>query len=212
MSPRPSVEELRREEILRAACAVIAERGYAAARVADIAARSGTSSATVHYYFKTKENVLTEALAFAGRRAWAEHRELLARLPRATDRLLRLVDWQVPSGPGRDDWLLWLEVWNEAARRDDVREAQQAAYDEWLENLEHAIAAGVAAGEFRAVEPKQSAATLAALIDGLALQVISGRRLTARGMRRLVHGHLEQNLFRPAGGASAAAPELAALQ
>ncbi|MHB1930694.1 MAG: TetR/AcrR family transcriptional regulator [Acidimicrobiales bacterium] len=204
MSPRPNVEELRREEILQAACAVVAERGYASARVADIAERSGTSSATVHYYFKTKENVLTEALAFAGRRAWAEHRAHLARLPRPTDRLLRLVDWQVPSGPGRDDWMLWLEVWNEAARRADVREAQQAAYDEWLRTLEGVIDAGVSAGEFREVEPKAAAATLAALIDGLALQVISGRRLTPSGMRRLVRRHLERDILRSGAGTGSA--------
>ncbi|MDQ4027821.1 MAG: TetR family transcriptional regulator, partial [Actinomycetota bacterium] len=57
MSPRPSVEEQRRKEILEAACAAIAERGFAAVRISDIAARAGTSTGTVHYYFASKDDV-----------------------------------------------------------------------------------------------------------------------------------------------------------
>ena len=195
MSPRPNVEEVRREEILRAACAVIAERGYAAARVADIAERSGTSAATVHYYFKTKHNVLTEALAFAGRRASAEHREILASIGSFRDRLVQLVDWQVPDGGSRDDWTIWVEVWNEAMRREEVRSAQHEAYGSWLRTLQEVIKSGIAAGEFRPVDARDFAATLAALVDGLALQVLAGRSLTPRRMRKLISNILERDLY-----------------
>lgn len=195
MSPRPNVEQVRREEILRATCAVIAERGYAATRVADIARRSGTSSATVHYYFKTKHNVLTEALAFAGRLDSEQHRRMLDATTSMRDRLVKLVEWQIPAAGVRDSWTIWLEVWNEATRREDVKDAQSAAYSDWLRTLEEIIGQGVAAGEFRSVDPKNLAAMLAALIDGLGLQVLAGRTVTPQRMRQLVMQFLAAELF-----------------
>ena len=53
--------ESRQLTILDAAAGLIAERGYHAVRVADIAAVAGTSTGTVHYYFPGKDDVLTAA-------------------------------------------------------------------------------------------------------------------------------------------------------
>src|SRR5438552_17633596 len=52
----------RREQMLRAALEVIVERGYPDTRIADVAQRAGTSPALVIYYFKTKDQLLTEAI------------------------------------------------------------------------------------------------------------------------------------------------------
>jgi AcrR family transcriptional regulator len=54
--------EQRREQMLRAALDVIVERGYADTRIADVAERTGTSPALVIYYFKTRDQLLTEAI------------------------------------------------------------------------------------------------------------------------------------------------------
>src|SRR6516162_4864427 len=55
----------RREQMLLAAIDVIVERGYAESRIADVAERAGTSPALVIYYFKTKDQLLTEAIRFS---------------------------------------------------------------------------------------------------------------------------------------------------
>src|ERR1700756_1920567 len=57
--------EQRREQILQAALAVIVERGYADTRIADVAERAGTSPALVIYYFKTRDQLLTEAIRYS---------------------------------------------------------------------------------------------------------------------------------------------------
>src|SRR5258708_25943992 len=54
----------RREQMLRAALEVIAERGYADTRIADVAERAGVSPALVIYYFKTKDQLLTAAIRY----------------------------------------------------------------------------------------------------------------------------------------------------
>ena len=61
-SSRDAAGEQRREQMLRAAQDVIVERGYADTRIADVAERTGTSPALVIYYFKTRDQLLTEAI------------------------------------------------------------------------------------------------------------------------------------------------------
>ena len=57
--------DLRREQMLRAAAAIIGERGFSETRIADVARRSGASPALVIYYFSTKDKLLTEALRYS---------------------------------------------------------------------------------------------------------------------------------------------------
>src|ERR1700685_2373401 len=77
----------RREQMLRAAIEVIEERGFPETRIADVAARAGTSPALVIYYFKTKDQLLTEALRHYEDRWYAVGQSRMAGLASAADRL-----------------------------------------------------------------------------------------------------------------------------
>ncbi len=57
--------EQTRERILEAACDLIAAEGIDDVRIARVANRAGASTALVHHYFSTREDLLTEALAHA---------------------------------------------------------------------------------------------------------------------------------------------------
>ena len=61
--PRPRLDHVRKAQILTAAAAVLSERGYANARVVDIAKAAGTSPAAILYWFEGKQGLLAEALA-----------------------------------------------------------------------------------------------------------------------------------------------------
>ena len=61
MSPRPQIDHVRRPQILAAAAEVIAERGLAKTRIADVAARRDELPAVL-YWFGTKNKLLTAAL------------------------------------------------------------------------------------------------------------------------------------------------------
>ena len=54
-----------RENIRAAACRAFAARGPSATRIADIAREAGVSSAIIHYYYKSKDEVLLAALQWA---------------------------------------------------------------------------------------------------------------------------------------------------
>ena len=55
----------RTNDILRAACRVIAERGCDGMRMGDVARSAGVSSALVHYYFDTRSELLRRAFLYA---------------------------------------------------------------------------------------------------------------------------------------------------
>ena len=112
----------RKREILEATWRLIAERGYHEVRVADIAAEVGTSTGTVHYHFPGKQDVLVEALRYCVGQVFARQTEELRKLDDPRERLLRLIDMQLPkAGNIRDEWNVWAQFWAEAAIRPELR-------------------------------------------------------------------------------------------
>src|SRR2546430_12709099 len=81
----------RREQMLRAALEVIDERGYPETRIADVAERAGTSPALVIYYFKTKNQLLTEAIRYSEDRWYETGTSRMAAIDTAAGRLEELV-------------------------------------------------------------------------------------------------------------------------
>src|SRR2546429_7667776 len=108
----------RREQMLRAALDVIAERGYADSRIADVAERAGTSPALVIYYFRTKNQLLTEAIRFSEDNWYEAGTRRMAEIPTAAGKLEEIVAMsclpEVDEEPS--SWTLWLDLWAQAVR------------------------------------------------------------------------------------------------
>jgi AcrR family transcriptional regulator len=169
MSPRPTTGHVRRPAILTAAAAVIAERGVIGTRIADVAERAGTSAPGVLYWFSTKDELLTEALAFSDDRFYAELSDRLAELASAQARLERLVE--VWPAEGDSETVLWMELWVRALR-DPAVNATRAQFDaRWRAAIADVVREGQMAGEFGDEDPEAFALTLGALMDGFAIQL-----------------------------------------
>src|SRR5260221_2169555 len=87
----PGIADQRRGQMLRAALDVITERGFADTRIADVAERIGISPALVIYYFKTKDQLLTEAIRYSEDTWYANGQRRLAALPTAAARVEEIV-------------------------------------------------------------------------------------------------------------------------
>ena len=178
MSPRRKLSDARRRQILDAAVHVIAEQGLCDTGIKDVAERAGTSPALVIYYFSTKDQLLREALTHAERHFYDETAGALAALPSARDRLVRLV--QFSCGVGEvpqsflEEWVLWLDLWARAPRDPDVARDREAHDRRWRHTIAGIVRQGQAAAEFAAVDADDFSLRLAALIDGLAIQVVLG--------------------------------------
>ncbi len=167
LSPRPQIEHIRKPQILSAAAEVIAERGLASTRIADVAERAGTSAPAVLYWFENKDMMLAEALTFDEDRFDAALEARLATLTSPAAKLVALIE----ACANDYDWRLWVELWPRSLQDAGTAKARQELDDRWRELIADLIRDGKAAGEFRDCDPEQAALALAALIDGLSLQV-----------------------------------------
>lgn len=145
---RTRKSEETRERLLDAAAKVFRDRGYAGARLADIAEAAGMHPPGVYYYFGSKEDLVEEVLRVGVARARAFVQERVAALPgeaSALDRLRAAIEAHV---------LMVLEIGDYTSANirifgqvpDDVRGrhlADQRAYGNvWRGLLEDARAAG----------------------------------------------------------------------
>jgi len=147
--------EARPEEIVAAALQVFEERGFAAARLEDIALRAGITKGTIFLYFPTKEALLEAALE-------------ASQLPLVGETDRRLDDILIP--PYGKSFERFGEAWlavvyaSGTARRTKIVMAEAANFPELAKRF-HAgivqrvhglfrriITAGIAAGEFRPVD------------------------------------------------------------
>ncbi len=164
----------RREQMLRAALEVIAERGYADTRIADVAERIGISPALVIYYFKTKDQLLTESIRYLDNIWYAVGQRRMAELPTAAARIEEIVAMScLPEADAepRSSWTLWLDFWTLAARNPEVAGLRQRDDERWREMVSSLVTDGQRAGEFRVVDADNFAILLCSLLDGLAIQI-----------------------------------------
>jgi AcrR family transcriptional regulator len=149
---------------------VIAERGIASTRIADVAERAGTSPPAVLYWFDSKDELLAEALTVDEERYYRKLTERMDSLksPRARLRLL------LESSAEEYDSRLWMEVWTRALRDRSTRRARRRLDQRWREQIAEVTRGGQRSREFGEADPDDVALVLASLIDGLAVQVTLG--------------------------------------
>jgi AcrR family transcriptional regulator len=189
----------RREEILRSAVQVISRRGHADTRLSHVAERSGVSQALVVYYFGSRESLLAEALAYSDARFYEGAAAELAKTDTATRKLTRLLELSCTAGdpddPDQPSWVLWLDLWAVAARNPSVAEHRRKLDQHWREALNIVVSEGVASGEFQSLNVDDFTIRLAALVDGLAIQVaLEDADVDADRMLRLCLGFAASEL------------------
>jgi AcrR family transcriptional regulator len=182
-----------RERILEAACELIASDGIDEVRIARVAMKAGASTALVHHYFSTREELLEQALIHsfgtAGDERFTEEPESLT----AGDRLANAIRDCLPlPGPQEREWVLWVELWLRAVRDPELRPVAAELYRRYREWLAGAIRAGVESGEFAADVDVDAAADLAmALLDGAGIRaLIDDPAMDVTAARDLVAGRL----------------------
>src|ERR1700733_9448601 len=85
--------KLRREEILAAAAALFARRGFHGVTIDDIGAAVGMSGPGLYRHFSNKEAVLAEMLVGISERLLAEGSRRVVAAPDAAGALDALLDW-----------------------------------------------------------------------------------------------------------------------
>ena len=149
----------RPQEILDAALACFAERGFAATRMEDIALRAGVTKGTIYLYFEHKEAVFkTLARESIGTRL-SEVIESIKQFEGTTRDLLRLVITTMNEFVAISDRVVLLKVvLAEAGNFPELAQFwRQEIIDRGLGLFGSIIERGIARGEFHNVDPRHAA-------------------------------------------------------
>jgi AcrR family transcriptional regulator len=188
----------RKLEIMEATCRVIAREGTDGLRMGTVATEAGVSSALIHYYFATRDDLLMQAFDHADAKADQAAEAALAGLEDPLDRLRRLL--LIYSGGEevfREDWVLWVEMWRSAIFDDRLADSVRRSNAAWIGQIAGLIEEAVANGSLAAdTNVEDVALRLAAVVDGLGLQILPGI-LTRERAAGLIVGALELELGLP---------------
>jgi AcrR family transcriptional regulator len=174
--PKVVDKAAKKQQMLHAALAVFAERGYHGATMQSVAERAGVSKGAIYEYFPSKESLPLESAETWMRTvtdqsiAALEAREgtLRARVCAYVDGVLHSVDEWTEMCLGI------LQVWAElgASAEGPMRVLMAELYSDSLSRLQAVFDQAVAVEEVAPFSTRASAAALVAAIDGLFIQAI----------------------------------------
>jgi len=164
--------EVRRSELVSAAIRVMRRQGLLETTTRDVAAEAGVSPGLVHHYFKSQDDLVAEAFAEVANEDLNRVSAAVRACSGAVDRLMTIVDAFTPPDA---EWpfLLWIDAWAAAARHESVRVRSRSVNLRWVKLFEETFRDGVRAGTFHCPEPRAAAWRMLALLDGLAIQVVT---------------------------------------
>ncbi len=190
MASTEEMREQRRVQILEAALAVFTENGIDHARMEDIAHEAGLSKGTLYLYFESKEALLFAMLEYLFDEYFQTAQEVMPEDEGSVaQRLYGLADAFVSySQEFSDIWPLSYEIYAWALREKAVRERVREYFDVSQEMVSAMIREGIERGEFRPVDPEETALQIIALNEGLQqLQALHDESVDWRAiMRRMI--------------------------
>jgi AcrR family transcriptional regulator len=183
-------------DIMRATYRALCEHGFAELTMQDIADEWGKSKAALHYHYDSKHHLLLAFLDHLYERYVDRLDDPDGETP--ADRLRTLLD-AVLRPPEPDDHpheafgTAMLELKAQAPYDEAVRERMQS-FDAFLfETVREHVEAGIDAGQFRAVDPADTARFIVTAVDGARTKEVAiGQELavTRRMLRTYVDTHL----------------------
>jgi AcrR family transcriptional regulator len=194
--PRKSVAPERREQIVEALFQCLAEKGHESVTVKDIAKKAGLHYGVIHYYFKSKDDIvsaMSEAIIAKYNRLLSERAKSL---PSASEKLQASLDFLV------DEFIfnkrlnrVFYNLVQMAYENKTVRNALRKQLREYRRNIAEVLEEGAKNGEFKVKDPARSAGLMVALIEGMALQwVIEPRALNRDAVRKSIEETIRRHL------------------
>lgn len=172
-SPRKAAKELRRQQIIDATISTLAQRGYAAISLSDVAREAGISYGLVSFYFQSKERLLSETLLHLSedyRQCWTE---ALARAPAdPASQLDALLSVEFDSRVSSPEKLsAWYTFWGEAQCRPIYQKHCGANDDGYIREIERICTRLIGEGGYPH-DPVHAARLLRILKEGVFLDLV----------------------------------------
>lgn len=194
--PKVGMEPIRRAQVIRAVIESVAEKGLEALTMDAVAKRANVSKGVVNYYFAGKRDLLLQSFHAFLESYNQQIVDLIQPDMKAMEMMGIVIDVCFPDGgvvlplwkhdpkiegkaPAKDgpdptytiDQLgkVLVHFLTKTILDRDFQGVYQKVYDTYLEGMKTIVQHGIAAGEFRDVDPDEAAYGLMALIEGMVM-------------------------------------------
>ncbi|MEY8568163.1 TetR family transcriptional regulator C-terminal domain-containing protein [Brevibacterium linens] len=186
-----------KRSIAEAAWTLFGRHGFDSVRIADIAAASGVSAPSIHYYFANKSELFDAALDYSVKLAFDRQIAWLDDIANPAERLERLLKLQSPLGrTERGEWSIWLQTWTRMALEGSTLSNYPRSYERWSRTVQTTIEDGQRTGCFQAGDPRAMADELTSLLDGLGIKVLTGV-MDAETLSLRLRSYLDRAIMQP---------------
>ena len=160
----------RREQILEAALRLIGRSGRQAVTHRAVAEEAGVPLGSTTYYFDSRDDLLAQALEYVAAEEIERYGQLggeLRQVRSGRELADRLIEELVAAARDRVAYTAEYELWLEAGRRPELREAAQ----NWCDAEQRALAGALE--DLGSSDPAADASLVVAAIDGLGERVLA---------------------------------------
>lgn len=176
-TPRTLARDLRRQQVIEATITTIATRGLARTTLTDVAREAGISHGLVLFHFGSKENLLSETLAYMAEEYQQNWQAALAAAgPDPADRLLAMIEADfLPAITTTARLAAWCAFWGEAQSRPIYQELCGEKDRAHIRQMEALCTALVDRGGY-ALSPVHAARILRLVVEGTWLDLMTDAR------------------------------------
>jgi AcrR family transcriptional regulator len=179
-------EDQRREELIKATYYEVAEKGYSAVTLQDIAKRAGVSKGSTLYYFATKEDLFLGALEWMVEQVNIRNGAAIDQVEDPIEKVKALIGKIFANAQeSRQFFLAYSDFVSIGTRNKRFHDLNAKFYDGCCSHNREIIEAGVKAGVFRQLNVEEASVMMRALVDGLMLQWFFSSEGTFDDYRRL---------------------------
>lgn len=172
---RKKMGDTRRPQILHGLLEAVAERGFGACNMSDVAEAAGVSRGILHYYFKNKDEMIAALVAHLRDTNLFQFHEEISQVGDAWQKLKASL-WYPVNAFGRGAIPLarvWVELWGLGPHHPDVHrfilDVQESLRGHFRKILQEGLDKKIFAAE---MQPARLASVILAALEGLILQLL----------------------------------------
>lgn len=165
------VEDARRRQLSELAVEVIAERGYQQTTLEEIARRAGVTKGAIHYYFRSKQDLIQATIRWISERAHAYFVPRVEACSTTPEKLVAFISASFEyMAQNRSYHVALLDLWGSYKTQEEKKALHENEYRHDRRWLAEMIQAGVAQGELACAAPESLATLVLAMVDGVMVQ------------------------------------------
>ncbi|MGQ9842334.1 MAG: TetR family transcriptional regulator C-terminal domain-containing protein [Spirochaetota bacterium] len=170
---RSDIFDIRRAQLTSATYRVVSKKGYYNFTIKDIAHEAGMSTGLIHYYFKSKQDLLLNLLREINRNIRSALQQDLSHLSDPVDRLAAFIERACNLVIQEKNYFyVLLDFWTQLNHNERMRTAIQKLYTSYRDVCLDILHEGIQQGKFNHIDVRYTATMIVSMVQGLIIQYV----------------------------------------